>query len=326
MNNPRRKPRLFGSQLESLEARSMLAGHGFAAAFGPWGQRFDAPADGSIAPAFSAASFGAFSRGPGAGLFRFAAQANGRGALSVQLGDDTGLAATVSYSTRTEDGATERHLKIKVSGAEADSTLDVLVDDVLVGTVATDADGNGSLILSSDPDDDEQQLPADLGIAAGTTVSVGSLSGALAATTPRHLCGGGGNSDATTTRLRAALADSENETATGTAVLKTRTENETEGDETTALTTTTLAVRVTAAAASSTLDVTVGEVFVGQVTTDENGDAKVVFSTNPTGDQVAFINVPTDVTANTAVTVGTLSGKLETAEGHHGRFGHRRWR
>lgn len=325
MNNPRRKPRLLGSQLESLEDRSMLAGHGFAAAFGPWAQRFDASADAGSAPAFSSASFGALARGPGGGLFRFGAQANGRGALSVQLSDDTGLAATVSYSTHTEDGATERQLKIKVSGAEADSTLDVLVDDVLVGTVATDADGNGSLILSSDPDDDEQQLPADLAIAAGTTVSVGSLSGALAATTPRHLCGRG-NSDGTATRLRAALADPENEAALGTAVLKTHTEEQTEGDETTTLTTTTLAVRVTAAAASSTLDVTVGEVLVGQVTTDENGDAKVVFSTNPTGTQVAFTNVPTDVTASTTVTVGTLTGTLENAEGHHGRFGHRRWR
>lgn len=326
MNNPRRKLRLLGSHLESLEARSMLAGHGFGAAFGPWAHRFDAPADTGSAPAFSWASLGAMTRGPGAGLFSSDLHANGRSALSVQLSDDTGLAATVSYSTYTKDGVTESELKVKVTGAAADSTLDVLVGDVLVGTIATDADGAGRLILSSDPEGDEQQLPADLSIAAGTTVSVGSLSGALAASTPRHACGGEGNDDSTATRLRATLADPDNEAASGKAVLTTHTEEKTEDDTTANVTTTTLAVRVIGAAASSTLDVTVGDVLVGQIETDENGDAKIVFSTNPTGDQVAFTNVPTDVTASTAVTVGTLTGTLETDNGHHGRFGHRRWR
>jgi hypothetical protein len=292
----------------------MLAGHGFGAFelahhFGAASQ-----SSSSFAPdSLFAEAFGRASR-----YFSFGAEhAHGRSALGVTLSDDSGLTAVVAYSTHSKDGVSESELKVTVSGAAADSSLDVSVGDTVVGTIVTDAEGAGSLTLSSNPDTDEQQLPADLAIAAGTTVSVGSLSGTLAATTPLGGCGGpgGGFEDGTTTtRLRGNLTDPDNSASSAIVGLKVKT------DDTTGESTTTLGVRVRGAAASTTLDVTVGDVVVGQVTTDENGDAKVVFSSNPTGDQVAFTNVPTDVAAGTTVTVGSLTGTLDAPTEHFHRF------
>jgi hypothetical protein len=87
---------------------------------------------------------------------------------------------TASYQVDNESGTTT--FSVSVSGATASSTLDVAIDDTVVGQLTTDETGAGSLVLSSDPSDTEQALPLDFptNLSAGSTVTVGTLTGTLA--------------------------------------------------------------------------------------------------------------------------------------------------
>ncbi len=81
---------------------------------------------------------------------------------------------TASVETDTEHASTKTDFVVKVSGAPASQTFQVTVDSTVVGNLTTDTQGAGKLKLSSDPDDDEQALPADFPtVSDGTTVSVG---------------------------------------------------------------------------------------------------------------------------------------------------------
>ncbi len=300
---------------EQLESRAMLAGHGFGAMFNA---------------AANVGGFFGFERGGSLAAAAFGPQiaardllfgslggvdSSQRTVLSANLTDtETGETARVvfqSYTSNT-DGTTETELKVSVTGAAADTTLDVTVGDVVVGQVTTDANGNGKLILSSNPEDNEQPLPdgfpAD--VAAGTAVSVGTLNGTLAANTF-----GGGCQGENGSVLRRHLSD-DTTGASARIHLRTLTQND--------VTTTTLVVKVTGAEADSSLDVTIGDVVVGQVTTDSTGAGQAVFSSNPTGDQLPLPdNFPTDIAAGTAVSVGTMTGELALGHGgHHGHWHH----
>lgn len=317
MTSRRRRP--LGSRLrnpECLEPRELLAGHGFGGAF----QHFQ--------PAFAAA----LHAGPVAGVSAFAL-ANARGQAIASLGGDaseghpTVLTATlvdsegsatgtVKLTTYTEDDATETRLKVSVTGAAADSTLDVTIGETVVGQITTDADGAGQLILSSEPEDDEQPLPDDFptDVVAGTAVSVGSLSGTLA------VGGGhaGGCHSSDHTALNASLTDPDNSASAGTVAYHTKTRD--------GVTTTRFSVSVTGAAADSSLEVSIGDVVVGQVATDSTGAGTLVLSSDPADDESPLpANFPTSIAAGTTVTVGTLSGTFEETHAEHG-FRARRFR
>jgi hypothetical protein len=198
-------------------------------------------------------------------------------------------------------------LAASVTGATASSTLDVTIGGTIVGQITTDANGAGTLVLSSNPTGTQQPLPANFpaSIVAGTAVSIGTASGTLAA--PTATSGDSGDCHASHhTNLSAALTDTSS-SATGTVAYRTGTSAGT--------TTTTLTASVTGAAASSTLDVTIGGTIVGQVTTDANGAGTLVLSSNPTGTQQPLpANFPTSITAGTTVTIGTLSGTFAHGE------------
>jgi hypothetical protein len=190
-----------------------------------------------------------------------------------------------------------------------------------VGQLTTDDAGAGELLLSSNPTGSAEQLPADFPaeISADTVVTVGTLSGSLAADTSN---GGdtntgddtGSSGDTNTshgchssvaTSLAASLTDA-NSTATGTANYQA---NSTTGE-------TKFAVSVTGAAADSTLDVAINDTVVGQLTTDSTGAGSLELSSSPTGTQQALpLDFPTNINAGSTVTVGTLTGTLETESG-----------
>lgn len=92
---------------------------------------------------------------------------------------------SVSYETGTEHGVTKTTFAVSVTGATPSSTLNVVIGDpttgTIVGQLVTDATGAGQLVLSSNPHGTQQALPANFptSIAAGTTVSVGTLTGTL---------------------------------------------------------------------------------------------------------------------------------------------------
>jgi hypothetical protein len=108
------------------------------------------------------------------------------------------------------------------------------------------------------------------------------------------------------TTLTATLTDSTNPTATGTVSYQTGGYC---GNSTTSLT-----VSVSGEAANTALNITIGGVVIGTLTTDATGAGTVTFSSNPTGSQRSLpSNFPTTIAAGTAVTVGPLSGSFATA-------------
>jgi hypothetical protein len=105
--------------------------------------------------------------------------------------EDAGAHYQAEYQESMDDGALDREFKVEIEGAAADSTLDVFVDDVLVGSVTTDALGNAVLKFESgdnasgdddanDDDDggaeDNQPFPDTFpAVTAGSVVRVGDV-------------------------------------------------------------------------------------------------------------------------------------------------------
>jgi hypothetical protein len=191
---------------------------------------------------------------------------------------------------------------VNISGADANSTLDVAIDGTVIGQLTTDDTGAGSLVLSSDPTGTEQSLPDNFptNIAADSTITVGTASGTFAADEES----GGGCDAAGHTSLTAALTDATS-TATGTATYKAASDGSS----------TVFSVTTAGATANSTLDVAIDGTVVGQLTTDDTGAGSLVLSSNPTGTQELLpTKFPTSVSAGSTVTVGTLSGTFETVD------------
>jgi hypothetical protein len=118
--------------------------------------------------------------------------ADGHGGCHHSSVDNTSLAATLtdSAAASTATGTATYQLKSKsgdtsftvsVTGVAANSTLDVAIDDTVVGQLTTDNTGAGSLVLSSTPTGTEQALPLDFptNLSTGSTVTVGTLTGTL---------------------------------------------------------------------------------------------------------------------------------------------------
>ncbi|MCC7334508.1 MAG: hypothetical protein IT422_05410 [Pirellulaceae bacterium] len=92
--------------------------------------------------------------------------------------------ARVVFESGTENGAAQNELEVRVRNSTPSSTLDVVIDGVTVGSVMTDASGNGALQLTTDPDGrPELPLPANFPvIATGSTIEIGTdLSGTFTA-------------------------------------------------------------------------------------------------------------------------------------------------
>lgn len=293
----------FKRQLETLEDRSMLSAHGLGGGHMPPPQ---ALAGGPPAGLF-AAGFVGRGQAPAAPWSAPPQDVAGQTVLSVQLSDSTsGASAAVSYRTNGDD----TRLAVSVKGAEAKTSLDVSIGDTVVGTITTDANGAGKLVLSSDPHGDETALPDDFptDVAAGTAVSVGTLAGALAVG-PIGCAARFGYAAPFGTGLVAPPTDAGDSSVRGVVGVRTF------ADETEVV------VKVSGAAASSSLEVTIGDTVVGQVATDVNGSGKLVLSTDPTDDETALPDeVAAAITTGTTVSVGTLTGILATPTGH-GPFG-----
>jgi hypothetical protein len=204
--------------------------------------------------------------------------------LSATLTDpaDSNATGTVTYAvSRPFHGMSNTNFNVTVKGATANSTLNVSVGGVVVGQIATDANGAGSLALASHPSGTQQVLPSNFPttISPDAVVGVGTLSGTLASTHLNHKLS-----------LTAQLTDSSGKDV-GHAVFKSNTES---GK-------TDLTVSVRGMAANSTLDVTIGGTVVGQITTNGRGAGRVRVN-----------NLSTTVDAGSTISVGTLSGTFST--------------
>jgi hypothetical protein len=298
---------------EQLETRTMLAGGGIMP-FSFMGRQifaFTPPDNGQAATALVSPAMAGRGAGHEHPFGSFGSHsADSTTSFTATLTDSEGTATgTANYSTTTTaDGEVESTFSVSVTGATAATTYDVTVGDTVVGQLTADDTGTGSLVLSSNPTGTEQQLPTDFptNIGADTAISVGTLSGALAADTDSGEGGdtdhGGCHHSSDSSSLAATLTDSDTtSSATGTVSYKVDSET---GD-------TTLSVSVTGAAASTTLDVAINDTIIAQLTTDETGAGSVVLSSNPTSTEQALpLDFPTNLSAGSTVTVGTLTGTL----------------
>jgi hypothetical protein len=230
--------------------------------------------------------------------------------LTAQLTSTaTTATANIQYAQFTANGTATTLLAVQVLGATATDTLTVTLSGVAVGTLTTDANGNGILVLSSNPQGQQQALPANFptSVASGATVSITdastlSLTGTLAAPPkptqppppppPTPVANG--------TVLVAQL--------TGTGTTATSSVQFTQ-DTVNGTTYTSFSVHVSGAPASDTLSVSIGGVVVGQITTDANGNGTLCLSSNPQGKQSALpTTFPTNVASGTAVSVTDANG------------------
>lgn len=239
--------------------------------------------------------------------------------LTATLTDATGTntaTGTMFYNQGNRCGKATTEMVVAVSGAAASSTFDVTLTTgsgdtavtTTIGTITTDANGNGKLILSSSPKtgSSEVALPADFPatVAAGATVSIGKdLTGALATATKPN---GNGQTDVTITRVATTLSDA---TGVDKTVVKASYTTVTKDDQSISV----FNVCVSGGTAGATLDVKVGDTTVGTITLDAKGRGRLTFSTN--GKDPGATTFPTDfpsVTDQTAISVGSLSGVLAT--------------
>lgn len=282
-----KRSRVQFSKLEYLEGRSMLSGHALSS--GCESAMNDAYVDAASTWSRSSTKAAVSSQSSSQELH-----------LGAALADPNGTAkGWVSYELETEKGTSKTSFQVQVNGAQPSTTLDVAIDGVVVGQIATDVNGSGKLSLSSKPKGSQQPLPVDFPatLAAGAIVTAGTTTGTLAAGEAEHEDGG---SQSTETHLRASLTDS-NGTATG----KVSYESETERGKTKSK----MEIEIRGAVPGSVLDVSVDGTVVGQITVNSKGRGKLVLSGNPKSGQAPL---PTNIAAGSIVSVGSLTGTLAT--------------
>jgi hypothetical protein len=83
----------------------------------------------------------------------------------------SGASGEAEFSTETEDGQTEVEFEVEIEDAAANTTYDVFADDVLIGQVTTDDEGEGEF---------ETEDPALLtSLAEGSLISVQDSTGVV---------------------------------------------------------------------------------------------------------------------------------------------------
>jgi hypothetical protein len=111
---------------------------------------------------FAAASMAAADAMHSSTPFQGGHECGAEATLTASLTDASGATGQASFN------ATTGTLKIKVQGATASTSLSVAVDGTTVGSVTTDASGNGQVKLSN------------VSVQAGSTITVGDLQGTFA--------------------------------------------------------------------------------------------------------------------------------------------------
>lgn len=244
---------------------------------------------------------------------------------SAALTGATGATGTASYQTETERGLAISSFTVNVTKATGSTSFDVHVAGTSVGSLTTDATGNGSLKLSSQPGSSSVAFPGNWpAINAGSAIDVvGLVNGTLQVSTDNDVQEGeqdergsrgerddksesGEQSESVnSTELGAVLSGTT--AATGTANFESETRRGTPVS--------TFVLRVNGAAVNNTYAVEVAKVNVGSFTTDINGNATLRFSSQPRGTSVAFPANWQAVGAGTTVdVVGLMNGMFAGGE------------
>jgi len=102
---------------------------------------------------------------------------------SANLTGTTAATGSALYVNESLHGLNLSIFSVSVKGATPNTTLDVNVGGTKVGTITTDASGNGTLVFSSLPVGSSSAFPGNFptNVGAGTSISVGTiLNGTLA--------------------------------------------------------------------------------------------------------------------------------------------------
>ena len=178
-------------------------------------------------------------------------------------------AATTGETGQAQFNPTSGQLTVRVKGAAANTTLNVLIgtSTTPVGTLTTDADGDGKVTLT---------VPSTTTIAASTAITVGDLTGTF-----------------TQVEFTASLTG-----ATGVS-----------GSAKYNATKNVLHLSVTGAAASTTYNVTVNSTVVGTLTTDSTGAGKfkVTPASTVTVAAGSTLTVVLPATGSTPILTGTFA-------------------
>ena len=91
------------------------------------------------------------------------------------LSDSASASGKAVFTTITHaDGTTDEVLRVRVTGAAASTDLEIVIDGTSIGTLTTDANGNGYAIFSSNPKNSHVgQLPTGL-TTPPTSITVGA--------------------------------------------------------------------------------------------------------------------------------------------------------
>ena len=101
--------------------------------------------------------------------------------LLANLVSPTAGTGTANFAFNIAEGSPEFELTISVTGAAASTSLPVVINGTATGaSLTTDAAGNGTLVLSTNPTDPTEVLLTGVTIVAGSTIAVGDLTGTFA--------------------------------------------------------------------------------------------------------------------------------------------------
>ena len=240
------------------------------------------------------------------------------------------VVGTAAYETEVHGTTTTQELSIKLAGAAANATYSVTSEATILGTLTTDANGNGYLELrtttsatttSTSNATAKGTLPAGFTLAAGATIDLASTDTSVAplngsfATAAGDIGSGDGHDGqdcqgdrGTVTRIIAQLS---NGTATdGKAVFTTITH----ADGTIVQI---LRVRVAGVDANATLPVSVDGTPVGSIMTDANGNGRLILSSNPQNSNVGQLPGGLTITSTSTITIGTsILGTFNSSSTH----------
>jgi hypothetical protein len=266
--------------------------------------------------------------------------------LFATLTDSGGtIVGTASLETDTSSsGTVSQKLVIAVVGAAASASYDVTAGGTDLGTLTTDVNGNGRLVLTTSGSSSSSSavsaacsgnsngttttgtLPTDFTLAAGATIALtpsdttlDTLNGTFATSTGDIGEGNGfggqhggchGGQNTSVSRLEATLSNGT--TTVGRAVFSEYTNSD-------GTTTDILRVHLKGADASTTLDVSVDGTSVGSITTDANGNGILILSSNPKSSNVGQLPTGFTVTSDSTITVGTtVTGSFGTSSASSG--------
>jgi len=264
---------------EALETRDMLSGHSIVAPISSLGHSSGAGAvSGLVSSALNSAKDAASSAMKAANSFTASladpADASNTASLTVQTGKLLGVSETV--------------ITITGDASAAGTSVPVSVNGNVVGNVAIDSSGKGTLIVPT----------ASLGtsLSAGLPVMAGALTGSLTSATPTkgHEAG-----------LTATLTDPAGGTTTANVNVNTA--------KLFGLSETIVTVTGDASAAGTTVPVTVNGTAVGSVAIGSNGFGILIVPT---------VSITPAITTGGAVSVGGLTGTLATITGNNGHHDH----